>query len=850
MNRRIERLLAVFIPAAILLLFAALLFASFVPTPILSVDSGFYGEEFMVTVKVPPGYTAYYTTDGTEPDENSEIYSSGILIYNRTQEDAHLANIDNVSGQTLWIGGGDIFQPSRPIPKATVLTVKTQDQHGRWSDSIQNFYYVGEDYRKYQDITVVSLTVSPEDLFGENGIYINGDEYNSYVALNSLSRLDTDELEGIWELANWRKTGESFKKETYVSILKDGEFYQSDAKLNIAGHTSRIYSQKPFTIRLNKTNDWLILENNYDIWGNMVQGHSSYKLRNGGTQNQNEFMNDYFCHALSSELAFDTQAQQPCVLFLNGEYWGIYQLTERYNEDYFYLHYGLQKQNHPALIKNGLFLDIGREDAKTDYEHLVDWIRETDFSKKETYEELCTKIDVTSFVQLYAVNAYLANSDFANNNIACWNYLNSENSQYVKWKYMMYDCDTTFNDVDIISMLEYYLEIDPIFEKMCQNDQFCHELAVTLQDLQDNYFCPQRANTFIDKTLNELLPFIEDHYNRVGPERIAILDPVQKEQYFLAYGNKLKAFFLNRSCEDIFSIETFLQANRYFPSETIRLSGDDWNAEQYIISGISSGEGKRTWTNDNEVVFKTLYMGEGYSDVKCRMKLAIESTYGNQQIHIIVNGQKIYCGNVSGPAELSIPFQTGENGRVDISLYLPDAVSPLESGEGSDQRKLSLALQSISFEQNSPSPLKEYEYVPAEIIWFYGKNWNADHFIARGVGMNEGTHTWLEGNKIIFYSNCYGDGTSRTSCRMHLLVNNTLGEQRLSVLVNGQEVYCENIFGPSEVIVPFFTDENGSAQITFHLPNAISPKELGDSDDSRVLSLDMTSILIEERCFN
>ena len=122
MNRRIERLLAVSIPAAILLLFAGLLHASSVPTPIISVDSGFYGEEFMVTVKVPPGCTAYYTTDGTAPDENSEIYSSGILIYNRTPEDAQLANINGVSGQTLWIGGGDIFQPSSPIPKATVLT--------------------------------------------------------------------------------------------------------------------------------------------------------------------------------------------------------------------------------------------------------------------------------------------------------------------------------------------------------------------------------------------------------------------------------------------------------------------------------------------------------------------------------------------------------------------------------------------------------------------------------------------------------------------------------------------------------------------------------------------------------
>lgn len=850
MNRRIEKLIAVSIPAAILLLFMGLLYASSVPTPVISVDSGFYEEPFMVTVKVPPGCTVYYTIDGTEPDESSEKYISGILIYDRTPEDAYLANIEDISGQTLWVGGGNFYQPSHPIPKATVLTVRVLDRHGRWSDPIQNFYYVGEDYKKYQDITVVSLAVSPDDLFGENGIYINGEEYNSYVEQNGLSRLETDELNGIWELANWRKTGEEYRKDAFISILKDGQVYQSGAEINIAGHTSRIYPQKSFTIRLDKANDWVIIDDHFSTTGTAIQGLSSFKLRNGGTQNQNNFLNDYICQALSSELAFDTQAQQLCVLFLNGEYWGIYELTERYTEEYFYIHYGLKKQNHPALIKSGLYLDVGREDAKANYDSLVAWIMETDLTKEETYQELCDKIDVASLVQLYAVNTYLTNMDFVNNNIACWSYQDSENSQYVKWKWMMYDCDTIFNDVDTASMLEVFLNEDPLFEKLCQNDCFCHELANTIRNLQDTIFSPEQVNGFIDETINELMPFIEDHYDRIGPAENAALETSQKEDYFKRYGESIKTYLLQKSREDTSFIEAFLIENRYFTSETVQLSGEDWNAEHYIINGISSNEGTRTWTNDKEMHFKSLYFGEGYPNVKCRMKLSIQSTYGTQRINVIVNGQEVYCGSISGPGEICIPFLTGENGRADISLYLPDAVSPQELGEGSDKRKLALALQSITFEQNSPSPLKEYEYVPAEMILFYGKDWNADHFIANGIGMNEGTHTWFEGNEINFYSSNYGDGTSRTDCRMRLSIRDTLGEQRLIVLVNGEEIMCESVIGSSEMIIPFFTDENGSAQITFHLPDAISPKELGESDDSRVLSLDMASILIEEKRFN
>ena len=475
MNRRLEKVLVVSIPVVILLIFTGLLYVSSVPIPVIDVESGFYGEGFLVTVKVPSGSTAYYTIDGTEPDENSERYLSGIHIYNRTPEETHFTNIEGSSGQAVWIGGGNIFYPTHSIPKATVLTVKILDRYGRWSDPIQNFYYIGEDYKKYKDIIVVSLAVSPEDLFGENGIYMNGNDYNSYVNQNSLSKIAGPELENIWALANWGKRGENARKQAFVSILKNGKMYQSNAKINIAGHTSRIYPQKSFTVRFDNANDWLIIDRNYDETGSVIRGLFSYKLRNGGTQNQNDFLNDYICQSLSSELAFDTQSQQLCVLFINGEYWGIYELVERYNEEYLYSHYGLRECNKPLLIKSGY---SENEDARVEYNRLVDWIKRTEFSREEAYEALCAKTDVLSLVQLYAANIYLANLDFGNNNIACWTALDSGDNQYVKWKWMMYDCDTTFNDIDIISMLELYLNADWLFAKLCHNDQFCHELAI------------------------------------------------------------------------------------------------------------------------------------------------------------------------------------------------------------------------------------------------------------------------------------------------------------------------------------------------------------------------------------
>lgn len=143
--------------------------------------------------------------------------------------------------------------------------------------------------------------------------------------------------------------------------------------------------------------------------------------------------------------------------------------------------------------------------------------------------------------------------------------------------------------------------------------------------------------------------------------------------------------------------------------------------------------------------------------------------------------------------------------------------------------------------------LEEEMWSPAETIWLSGEDWNADQYIAMGIGQNEGTHTWFEGNEVCFYDRSFGDGYSQTNCRLVLSIQNTLGEQRIIALVNGEEVYSECINGQAEVAIPFSTDESGLAQISIYLPDAISPKELGESSDSRVLSLDLTSILFEER---
>lgn len=83
-------------------------------------------------------------------------------------------------------------------------------------------------------------------------------------------------------------------------------------------------------------------------------------MRNGGNEYAYSKMQDVFIQSLVSDRAFTTQSSRPCVLFLNGEYWGLYNLMERYSDNYLEEEFGVDKDN-VVVIK---MMNLMREKKK------------------------------------------------------------------------------------------------------------------------------------------------------------------------------------------------------------------------------------------------------------------------------------------------------------------------------------------------------------------------------------------------------------------------------------------------------------------------------------------------------
>lgn len=127
-------------------------------------------------------------------------------------------------------------------------------------------------------------------------------------------------------------------------------------------------------------------------------------------------MKDYLIAECASEQQyFSTMDMEPYVLFLNGEYWGMYFLTEKYDDKYVEYHYDVSDDN-VVMVKNGLIEEGMEEDIRlwTDTEN---FISSHNMADVENYKRACELIDIESFIHYYACQIYIArNGDWPMSN--------------------------------------------------------------------------------------------------------------------------------------------------------------------------------------------------------------------------------------------------------------------------------------------------------------------------------------------------------------------------------------------------------------------------------------------------
>lgn len=476
-------------------------------------ESGFYEEPFALELSAPVGMEIYYTLDGSVPDENAFLYTAPIIIDDATvHPNVYSMRTDMSYEETM--DGIPYKRPDYPIDKCTVVRAACRDLDGNFTDFKTESYFVGFEGRAgYSGMNVASVVTEPAHLFDyDDGIYVFGRAYET--------ERDQDG-NPIEDSENFAQHGAMWERPADIQLFnaeKEVVLKQS-CGIRIQGGGSR--GGLPKSLNLYARGNYSNARRFYaDLFGTDYMA-DTLTLSASGQDTIAKFR-DMFVAELTRERDFCTMHYEPFVMFLDGEYWGVYWLTERYTDTYVGHYYDTDKDN-VLIVKNGRPESDSDEDWSV-YISMMNYLTETDFSIAENYESLDSVIDLQSYLDYYATEIYIARGvDWpGGTNEAFWKAREpSKNAgggvfQDGRWRWMLFDVNTSSLESGLAGddTLAFAMEHSASFNNLCQSDAFREEFTITLMDIANEIFSPVHTEPLIASHLDLMTEPVDVHLKR------------------------------------------------------------------------------------------------------------------------------------------------------------------------------------------------------------------------------------------------------------------------------------------------------------------------------------------------
>ncbi|HOC33321.1 MAG TPA: CotH kinase family protein [Ruminococcus flavefaciens] len=422
-------------------------------------------------------------------------------------------------------------------------------------------------------------------------------------------------------------------KAVHVDMFEgDGSLgFSQDMGVRIFGASSRANLQKSLKLIARKKYgsgkvDYELIPDAETSDGDTLGKYDSFILRCGANDASWTKLRDPVLQELVRDRDFETQCGRPAIAFLNGEYWGLYQITEDYSDNYIHNRYGYGKDN-TVIIKNG-DLEDGLQSDFDDYKELVKFVRNNDMSVRENYEKLGEMIDLQSMADYHASQIYINNQDVYGdawmNNTRMWKLRTPEDDAQGdgRWRYMLYDTEySTYlygrgGDFDALKNAMFENSDSVIFSKtLRQNKEFRELFLNTVMDLANLNYTKENTDKVIDNYYELYSPLMEEHVKRFGPEwRVRNL-------YNGFYTNQINTFrnFFDGRREKLAKALISYGLGRSTSELTVTVNNNEWGTVTIntIAPEISSTGWKGLYFNDCELVITAIpydgYEFDGWS---------------------------------------------------------------------------------------------------------------------------------------------------------------------------------------------------------------------------------------------
>ncbi len=519
---------------------------------VFSHEAGFYNDEFELELSHSntSGFIIY-TIDGSEPDIkningstyrykkfyprfpeddfgeffenqiNSDIYVNPIPIYNRSFEDDKLSQIPSNFYNYDW----EI--PNQPSEKGIVVKAKVYYSDNLQSETITNTYFVGLDRIEDSDLPVISISLDEDGLFDyDEGIYVPGQYFDNWRICCP------DNTASNWTYANYHLTGENSERKAYFEYF-DNDSNRADLSqyigLRLHGGASRAFNQK--SLRLYSRGDYGQSKFDYKLFDELDDcSFDKVILRNSGSDYCRAFLRDPLVHKITRHSGIDSQAYQPIILFINGEYWGLHNMRERIDCDYLARKYDINPNNIDLISRRNENV-AGTLSAWND---LLEYLRANTLEGREEYEHVANLVDIDNYTKYFITEIFIDNTDWPWNNVKCWRVNNmaegDDNNPYNdgRWRWLLFDTDYAYglcegNEAISNTTLGNTLQWDYddswenlLIRRLLTNHIYRDYFINTFADMMNTTFDGQRSEAILNEMHDNIIAEIPYQSQRWG----------------------------------------------------------------------------------------------------------------------------------------------------------------------------------------------------------------------------------------------------------------------------------------------------------------------------------------------
>ncbi len=459
-------------------------FVGYTDPPTFLIPGGLYERPLTgtegVILGVPSNSIVRYTMDGSDPTQDSAIYSGPIPIEGTTVLRARAFR--------------DGLEPSQVISATYLISV-------------------------YHTMPIVCITTDPNNLWNdETGMFADG------------PNLDRESTDPPWKNATY------WQKNWFGGWV---EYIDENRQLQISqGMTFRVMGQ--FSLDMPQKSLYIKADGQYGkssfdypfFKDRSFTSYASFVLRNGGQDGLYTRVIDGMQARLieESKSSVVTQAWKPVIVYINGNYWGHYNMRERAGYKMVAQHEGWVNADDVDMLEaNGTSSSQINHGSNKEYKELVSYIESHDLiNDREAYEYVCSQVDVDNMIDYFIFESFFGNTDPGNIRF----YRNAKSGDG-KWRYLFYDSDWGFFNVTLSKnkisggvayvlnekgMGAQRIKSNIIIRTLIKNPEIREKFLRRYGELYQTIFTPEHLASVFNSMIAIIKPEMEMHMQRWAAE--------------------------------------------------------------------------------------------------------------------------------------------------------------------------------------------------------------------------------------------------------------------------------------------------------------------------------------------